>query len=89
MEVIVLCFLGAVVVYWVWSFIPYLRALGSADNIWERTKKHKAVTLTLADGQQREFRFHQQYREAGMGVGSCVWDGAIVLSQYILQNAER
>lgn len=88
-EVLVLCFFAVVVLYWIWSFIPYIRALGSADNIFERTKKHKNVKLILPDGQEREFAFHQQYREAGMGVGSCLWDGAIILSQYILSNVDR
>ena len=83
-EVCVLIFFAAIVLYWIYSFFPYIKALGSADNIWERTKKHKSVTLSLPSGKQRKFDFHQQYREGGMGVGSCVWDGAIVLSQFLL-----
>jgi hypothetical protein len=54
----------------------------SADNIFERTKSEKKCKV-----RGREFVFEQQYREAGMGVGSALWDGAIILSEYISDPA--
>ena len=63
-----------------WNFATHFR---SADNIFERTKGEKRVSL----GVGHEYVFKQQYREDGMGVGSALWDGSIVLSEFLIDNA--
>jgi len=55
----------------------------SADNIFERTRGEKRVDL----GPGHAYSFVQQYREDGMGVGSALWDGSIVLAEHLIDSA--
>ena len=73
-------------VFAVWSCCQTALHFRSADNIFERTRKRKVVEIDVR-GHLHRFEFDQQYREAGMGVGSAVWDGSIVLAEYLLECA--
>ena len=65
------------------SCLQLVRSFRSADNIWERSRSSKRATV-----RGREFVFHQQYREAGMGVGSALWDGSVILSEYLMRECD-
>ena len=55
----------------IWSCCQTALHFRSADNIFERTRKRKVVEFDVR-GRRHRFEFEQQYREAGMGVGSAV-----------------
>ena len=78
-----LAILVGAAVFAIWSCCQTALHFRSADNIFERTRKHKVVEFNVR-GDLHRFEFEQQYREAGMGVGSAVWDGSIVLAEYLL-----
>ena len=75
--------LGAVGWHMMLSCLQLVRSFRSADNIWERSRSSKRATV-----RGREFVFHQQYREAGMGVGSALWDGSVILSEYLMRECD-
>jgi hypothetical protein len=72
----------SLVLFFMYSCFQLVQSFESADNIWERSKSEKKCKV-----KGREYVFEQQYREAGMGVGSALWDGAVILSEYVSHPA--
>ena len=83
----VLLVLAGAAAFLLWSCLQLAVHFKSADNIFERTRKTKVVQIGTARGNDHRFEFEQAYREGGMGVGSAVWDGSIVLAEFLLEHA--